>query len=344
MAFCRPDPHQTLRMSTVARRPLELRSPLLAALSRQLRLRHYSEATARSYIRWVVRYVRFHRTTHPSALGQDDVVEFLSALAIRKNVSSSTQNQAMAAISFLYREVLGTPLEELEPIARAKRAVRLPVVLTKDEVKQLIARMEGTPQLVAMLLYGSGLRVLECLTLRVKDIDFGSHEIVIRGGKGDKDRLTMLPVGVEGRLRSHLEEVRALHGRDLKRGGGRADIPNALARKFPRASTEWRWQYVFPAARTYIDVASRELRRHHLHVTVVQRAVADAVRASGLTKRATCHTFRHSFATHLIENGYDIRTVQELLGHSDVRTTMIYTHVLRGGGRGVRSPIDAFLQ
>jgi integron integrase len=250
----------------------------------------------------------------------------------------------MAAISFLYREVLGTPLEQMDPIARAKRPVRLPVVLTTDEVKMVIARMDGTPQLVAMLLYGSGLRVLECLSLRVKDIDFASHEITVRGGKGDKDRLTMLPGSVEGRLREHLDEVRALHHRDLKRGGGRADVPNALARKYPSASTEWRWQYVFPATRTCIDLASRELRRYHLHVTVVQRAVSEAVRASGLTKRATCHTFRHSFATHLIENGYDIRTVQELLGHTDVRTTMIYTHVLRGVGRGVRSPIDAFLQ
>jgi integron integrase len=253
----------------------------------------------RVYIRWVVRYVRFHGTRHPSQLDQDDVVEFLSALAIRNRVSASTQNQAMAAISFLYREVLGTPLEQLDPIARAKRAVRLPVVLTPEEVKQLIARMEGTPQLVAKLLYGSGLRVLECLTLRVKDVDFAAHEIVVRGGKGDKDRLTMLPLGIEERLREHLKEVRALHERDLKRGGGRVDIPNALARKYPHASTEWRWQYVFPAGRTYIDVVSREVRRHHLHVSVVQRAVADAVRASDLRKRATCHTFRHSFATHL---------------------------------------------
>jgi len=250
----------------------------------------------------------------------------------------------MAAISFLYREVLGTPLEQIDPIARAKRAVRVPVVLTTEEVSQVIARMDGTPQLVVMLLYGSGLRVLECLQLRVKDIDFAAHEIVVRGGKGDKDRVTMLPLGVEERLREHLAGVRGVHERDLKRGGGRADIPNALARKYPRASTEWRWQYVFPAARTYIDVVSREVRRHHLHVSAVQRAVADAVRASELTKRATCHTFRHSFATHLMESGYDIRTVQELLGHSDVRTTMIYTHVLRGGGRGVRSPIDALLR
>jgi integron integrase len=321
-----------------------LRSPLLEALRQELRLRHYSDATVRAYIRWVLRYIRFHGTRHPSELRQQDLIGFLSALAIRGRVSASTQNQAMAAISFLYRHVLGTPLEELEPIARAKRPVRLPVVLTKQEVQQVIALMEGTPQLAAMLLYGSGLRVLECLTLRVKDIDFASREIVVRGGKGDKDRLTMLPVGIEERLRDHLAVVRSLHERDLRSGGGRVDIPNALARKYPSASTEWRWQYVFPAARTYIDVISREVRRHHLHVTVVQRAVAEAVRHSGLTKRATCHTFRHSFATHLIENGYDIRTVQELLGHSDVRTTMTYTHVLRGGGRGVQSPIDAFLQ
>lgn len=279
---------------------------------------------------------------HPSELRQSDVVQFLSSLATTHRVSASTQNQAMAAISFLYREVLDTPLEQLEPVARAKRPVRLPVVLTRDEVGRLIGQMDGTPQLVATLLYGSGLRVLECLTLRVKDIDFASHEILIRGAKGDKDRLTMLPLGVEQALRDHLAIVRALHERDLRRGGGRVDIPNALARKYPKAATEWRWQYVFPATRTYIDRETRELRRHHLHVTVVQRAVAAAVAASGLTKRATCHTFRHSFATHLMENGYDIRTVQELLGHSDVRTTMIYTHVLRGGGRGVRSPIDAF--
>ncbi len=331
-------------MSTVAPRLRKSRSPLLAELSRQLQFRHYSERTARAYVRWVVRYVRFHGTRHPSELDQGQVVEFLSALAIRNRVSASTQNQAMAAISFLYRQVLGTPLEQIDPIARAKRAVRVPVVLATEEVRQVIGEMDGTPQLVAMLLYGSGLRVLECLQVRVKDIDFGAHEIVVRGGKGDKDRVTMLPLGVEERLREHLAEVRAVHERDLKRGGGRADIPNALARKYPRASTEWRWQYVFPATRTYIDVLSREVRRHHLHVSVVQRAVADAVRATDLTKRATCHTFRHSFATHLIESGYDIRTVQELLGHSDVRATMIYTHVSRGGGRGVRSPIDALLR
>jgi integron integrase len=270
------------------------------------------------------------------------VVEFLSALAIRASVSASTQNQALAALSFLYRDVLKIPLEEVEDIVRAKRPVRLPVVLTREEVARVIGELEEVPRLVVMLLYGSGLRVLECLQLRVKDVDFASLEVVVRGGKGNKDRITMLPAAVAPELRSHLEGVRALHGRDLRRGGGRVDIPNALARKYPAASTEWRWQYVFPATRTYIDLVSREMRRHHLHVTSVQRAVTEAVRSSGITKRASCHTFRHSFATHLIEDGYDIRTVQELLGHTDVRTTMIYTHVLNRGGRGVRSPIDAF--
>lgn len=320
----------------------QARSPLLTALAEQFRLRHYSERTSRAYTGWVLRYIRFHGKRHPNELGRDHVVEFLSALAIRSNVSASTQNQALAAISFLYRELLQIPLDDVEQVARAKRPVRLPVVLTRDEVRRVINQLEETPRLVAMLLYGSGLRILECLQLRVKDVDFAAHQILVRGGKGDKDRVTMLPASTEGLLHEHLEVARSIHAKDLRRGGGRVDIPTALARKYPNASTEWRWQYVFPATRTYIDVVTRELRRHHLHVTVIQRAVAEAVRSAGLMKRATCHTFRHSFATHLIEDGYDIRTVQELLGHSDVRTTMVYTHVLNRGGRGVRSPLDAF--
>jgi integron integrase len=314
----------------------------LISLSNELILRHYSERTRQAYIRWVLRYIHFHDKRHPAQLGSGEVAQFLSALAVRSGVSSSTQNQALAAISFLYKVVLNAPLEGMDQVARAKRSVRLPVVLTREEVKRVIEELEGTPRLIATLLYGSGLRVLECLQLRVKDVDFASHEILIRGGKGDKDRVTMLPAAAEAPLREHLKVTQALHARDLRRGGGRVDVPNALARKYPRAATEWRWQYVFPATRTYIDPVSRELRRHHLHVTVAQRAVTEAVRASGITKRATCHTFRHSFATHLIEDGYDIRTVQELLGHVDVRTTMIYTHVLNRGGRGVRSPLDAF--
>ncbi|HEX6627897.1 MAG TPA: integron integrase [Gemmatimonadaceae bacterium] len=317
------------------------KSPLLRSLVEQMRLRHYGGRTVGTYLSWIRRYIRFHGKRHPRELGRDQIVEFLTSLAIQSNVSASTQNQALAAIAFLYRDVLNLPLEDSEQLTRAKRPVRLPVVLTKDEVCRLIGEMDGAPQLVAMLLYGAGMRVMECLQLRVKDIDFGGRQILVRGGKGNKDRITMLPAACAVRLREHLDEVRLIHARDLRRGGGRVEIPGALAKKYPNASTEFRWQYVFPAARTHIDLVTRELRRHHTHVTVIQRAVAEAVRSAGIMKRATCHTFRHSFATHLIEDGYDIRTVQELLGHTDVRTTMIYTHVLNRGGRGVRSPIDS---
>ncbi len=306
-----------------------------------MRLRHFSSRTVDTYLSWVLRYIKFHRKRHPRELGRDHVEEYLTSLAIQSNVSASTQNQALAAIAFLYREVLNIPLEETERLTRAKRPVRLPVVLTRDEMRHLIAEMEGPAQLVAILLYGSGMRIMECLERRVKDIDFGNAQILVRGGKGDKDRVTMLPTAAESRLREQLDQVRVIHAQDMRRGGGRVDIPGALVRKYPKASTEFRWQYVFPATRTYIDIGTRELGRHHLHPTVIQRAVADAVRSAGLMKRATCHTFRHSFATHLLEDGYDLRTIQELLGHSDVRTTMIYTHVLNKGGRGVRSPMDA---
>src|SRR6266480_2134120 len=249
------------------------KSPLLAQLVEQLRLRHYSDRTTGTYLNWVLRYIRFHGKRHPRELGREQVEEFLSSLAIRSNVSASTQNQALAAIGFLYLDVLDIPLEDAEQLVRAKRPVRLPVVLTRDEVRRLIGEMDGTPQLVAMLLYGAGMRVLECLQLRVKDIDFSGHEIVIRGGKGNRYRLTLLPNAAESRLREHLEDVRLVHARDLRRGAGRVDIPGAMARKYPKASTEFRWQYVFPATRTYIDLVTRELRRHHLHVTVIQRAV-----------------------------------------------------------------------
>jgi integron integrase len=317
------------------------KSPLLASMVEHMRLRHYSPRTIETYRSWVLRYIRFHGKRHPRELGREHVEDFLSSLAIQLNVSAATQNQALAAIGLLYRDVLNLGIEDAATLARAKRPVRLPVVLSRDEMKRLIGEMDGTPQLVAMLLYGAGLRILECLQLRVKDIDFSQRQILVRGGKGNKDRVTMLPTAGEPVLRKHLEEVRLTHTRDLRRGGGRVDVPGALVRKYPKASTEFRWQWVFPAARTYIDRETRELRRHHTHVTVIQRAVAEAVRSAGLLKRATCHTFRHSFATHLLEDGYDLRTIQELLGHTDVRTTMIYTHVLNRGGRGVRSPIDA---
>ncbi len=318
-------------------------SSLLSRMREELRLRHYSPETERAYVGWVVRYVKFHGLRHPLNLSRDDLLTFLAALAVDHGVSASTQNQALAAVNFLYRDVLHHPLDEVEGIVRAKRPARLPIVMTKAEVRLVLGSMRGTQKLVATLLYGSGLRVLECLHLRIKDVDLGSHQLLVRRGKGGKDRLTMLPTAVDRALESHLARVKGVHDRDLKFGAGRVDLPYALSRKYPKAGSEWPWQYVFPAARTYYHRPSGERRRHHLHVTSVQRAVHEAVRASGITKPATCHTFRHSFATHLLEDGYDIRTVQELLGHSDVRTTMIYTHVLNRGGRGVRSPVDSLL-
>ncbi len=318
-------------------------SSLLSRMREELRLRHYSPETERAYVGWVVRYVKFHGLRHPLNLSRDDLLTFLAALAVDHGVSASTQNQALAAVNFLYRDVLHHPLDEVEGIVRAKRPARLPIVMTKAEVRLVLGSMRGTQKLVATLLYGSGLRVLECLHLRIKDVDLGSHQLLVRRGKGGKDRLTMLPTAVDRALESHLARVKGVHDRDLKFGAGRVDLPYALSRKYPKAGSEWPWQYVFPAARTYYHRPSGERRRHHLHVTSVQRAVHEAVRVSGITKPASCHTFRHSFATHLLEDGYDIRTVQELLGHSDVRTTMIYTHVLNRGGRGVRSPVDSLL-
>jgi integron integrase len=267
---------------------------------------------------------------HPAELGEEDVTRFLSGLAEAGGVSGSTQTQALSAILFLYRKVLGTELPWLERLVRAPKRSRLPVVLTRDEVSHLMRQLEGPVRLVATLLYGSGLRLLECLRLRVKDIDFEADQVTVRGGKGDKDRVTMLPNSIKPDLRRHLARVKAQHERDVASGGGEVELPTALARKFPKAGRDWRWQWVFPATRTWVN-AGGERRRAHLHETVVQRAVTQAVRATGLTKRATCHSLRHSFATHLLEDGYDIRTVQELLGHHDVSTTMIYTHVLNRG-------------
>ena len=285
--------------------------------------------------------MRFHGRRHPRDLDIEHVKSFLSALATRGQVAASTQNQALAALVFLYRDILLFPVDRVENVVRAKRPARLPTVLTRDEVRRVIAELPRLPlRLACTLLYGAGLRLLECLTLRIKDVDFELNQLVIRGGKGNKDRVTMLPAAVAPTLRTHLEKVRLLHERDLKRGGGIAPLPDALIRKFPYDGSAWRWQFVFPAARTYPDPATGARIRQHMHESVVQRAVRDAVIRAGLTKRATCHTFRHSFATHLLEDGYDIRTVQELLGHRDVNTTMIYTHVLNRGGRGVRSPLD----
>ncbi len=314
---------------------------LIPHLRSVLRTRHYSRRTEEAYVGWVRRFIRFSGDRHPRELGPLEVGRFLSSLAVDGKVAASTQNQALAAIVFLYRDVLGIPFTLGDEVVRAKRAERLPVVLTRSEVKSVLALLEGTKRLIATLLYGSGLRLLECLTLRVKDIDLASNQITLRGGKGNKDRVTMLPAGVRPALIAHIEERRTMHEGDLAAGHGSVDLPDAIGRKYLDAAFAWGWQYVFPAMRLHRDSASGVMRRHHFHESAVQRAVKEAILRAGITKSASCHTFRHSFATHLMEDGYDIRTVQELLGHSDVSTTMIYTHVLNRGGRGVRSPADA---
>jgi len=313
---------------------------LMRRMREAIQARHYSRRTYKAYSGWVRRFLSFHQLRDPRRLGVEHVSRFLSSLASGHRVSASTQNQALSALVFLYREVLELDLDGLEGVVRAKRPVRLPVVLSLDEVGAVLAQLESVPLLMASLMYGSGLRLLECCQLRVKDLDFGRGEIVVRDGKGRKDRLTLLPSRAARLLEEHLVQVRRLHLNDLRNGGGRVALPDALAAKYPRASEEWSWQWVFPANRQYVDARTGERRRHHYHETRVQRAFRSAVTAAGLTKPATCHSLRHSFATHLLEAGYDIRTIQELLGHSDVATTMIYTHVLNRGGYGVRSPLD----
>jgi len=305
-----------------------------------IRVRHYSIRTEQAYLQWIRRFVLFHGKRHPRDLGGPEVTAFLSDLAVRKNVAASTQNQALNAILFLYREVLHVELPWLQDVQRAKPAHHLPVVLTREEVKHLLAQLEGTLWLMGSLTYGAGLRLLECLRLRVKDLDLHRGELLVRDGKGHKDRVTMLPKRLVDPLKTHLARVRQLHEKDVAEGFGRVYLPFALERKYPNADREWGWQYVFPSNRRSIDPRSQIERRHHAAPDVLQRAVKNAVRKAQIIKPASVHTLRHSFATHLLESGYDIRTVQELLGHSDVRTTMIYTHVLNRCGRGVVSPID----
>jgi len=305
-----------------------------------IRIKHYSIRTEQAYLQWIRRYILFHGKRHPRELGADHLSAFLSDLAVRGRVAAATQNQALNAILFLYRQVLKQNLPWIEGVQRAKQPQHLPVVLTRPEVKHVLAQLEGTVWLMASLTYGGGLRLLECLRLRVKDIDFERGELTIRDGKGQKDRVTMLPRLLIDPLRTHLSRVHLLHVRDVAEGYGRVYLPFALDRKYPNADREWAWQYIFPAARRSIDPRSRLERRHHASPDVLQRAIKNAVRSAGLAKPASVHTLRHSFATHLLQSGYDIRTVQELLGHSDVKTTMIYTHVLNRGGRGVVSPLD----
>ena len=307
-----------------------------------LRSRHYSRRTEEAYLHWIRRFLAFHGGIHPRELAKSEVNRFLTHLAISQKVAASTQNQALAAVLFLYQHVLGEPLDRIEGVVRARKPKRLPVVLTRDEAQALLTELEGVPSLVCALLYGAGLRLLEALALRVKDLDFGRGEITVRQGKGQKDRVTMVPGALLEPLQDDLRRVRRQHEADLKSGLGQAPMPDALARKYPHAAREWGWQWVFPASSHYLDRTTGIRHRHHLHESVIQKAVHQAAQRVGLTKRVTTHAFRHSFATHLLEDGYDIRTVQELLGHKDVQTTMVYTHVLNRGGRGVRSPLDGF--
>lgn len=313
---------------------------LLERVRQTIRAKHYSRRTESAYVDWIRRYIVFHRKRHPSEMGASDIGAFLTWLAPERRVSASTQNQALSALLFLYRDVLHIPLGQIENVPRARMPVRVPVVLSRDEVARIMKHLDGVTWIIVALLYGSGLRLQECLELRVKDIDLERRQIVIPRGKGQKDRPTLLPTSVIEPLARHLDSVKRQHQGDLARGFGRVVLPFALDRKYPNAPTEWGWQFVFPASRICTDPRWGPPTRFHLHESVVQKAVADVGRRAGIIKRVGPHTFRHSFATHLLEDGYDIRTVQELLGHADVGTTMVYTHVLARGPLGVRSPVD----
>jgi integron integrase len=319
---------------------VERKRKLLDQVRDVIRLKHYSIRTEEAYVTWIRRFILFRKKRHPSEMGEQEISEFLTHLAVQERVAASTQNQALNAIVFLYRAVLKRDLGEIRGIQWAKRPARLPVVFTKEEAKAVLDHLEGTKWLMASLLYGSGLRLMECLRLRVKDIEFIYRRIAVRDAKGDQDRVTILSDALIEPLHSHLKRVRALHKKDLEDGFGEVYLPYALERKYRNASRQWGWQYVFPSSRRSRDPRTRVIRRHHIAETVLQRAVRTAVRASNMVKPGSCHTFRHSFATHLLEAGYDIRTVQELLGHKDVSTTMIYTHVIKKGGMGVQSPLD----
>jgi integron integrase len=316
-------------------------APRLLDQTRELiRIRHYSIRTEQAYVQWIRRFILFHGKQHPRHMGGPEVTAFLSDLAIKRNVSASTQNQALNAILFLYRDVLKISLPWLSEVQRAKKPQHLPIVFTREEVKALLAKLEGTSWLMVGLIYGGGLRLMECLRLRVKDIDFHYKQLLIRDAKGQKDRVTILASSLADPLRTHLARVRELHEADTRAGFGRVYLPYALAQKYPSADRDWGWQYVFPSVRRSTDPRSAVERRHHAPEDSLQRAVKQAIRSANIVKPGSVHTLRHSFATHLLESGYDIRTVQELLGHADVKTTMIYTHVLNRGGRGVVSPVD----
>jgi integron integrase len=316
---------------------------LLDRVRMAIRARHYSLRTEEAYVAWIRRFILFHDKRHPREMGEAEINAFVTHLAVEGSVSASTQTQALSALLFLYRHVLQKELPELDTVIRAKRPGRLPTVLTRAEVRSVIGRTDGVARLVTTLLYGTGMRLLECLRLRVKDVEFGNNRILVRDTKGHRDRVVPFPAVVRAALPSWLAKVKRMHSRDLAEGYGSVFLPDAIGRKYPGADRDWGWQYVFPAEHRSVDPrdpAGKALRRHHLHETVIQRAVRQAVFDCRISRRVSCHTFRHSFATHLLEEGYDIRTIQELLGHQDVKTTMIYTHVLNRGGRGVRSPAD----
>ncbi len=316
-------------------------SKLLDEVRGVIRAKHYSIRTEEAYLDWIKRFILFHHKRHPKDMGEPQVSQFLTHLAVEKNVAASTQNQAMSAILFLYKEVLRQPLDWLDQVVRAKQPQRLPVVLTKEEVRAILNQLKGEKWLIASLLYGSGLRLLEALRLRVKDVDFGYQQIMVRNGKGAKDRVTMLPITLKEGLRKQLKKVKATHETDLFAGHGAVYLPYALEKKYKNANQQFGWQYLFPSPHRSIDPRAHVERRHHLSESVVQATVHQAVQQAGIAKPASCHTLRHSFATHLLEDGYDIRTIQALLGHQDLSTTQVYLHVLNSSDKGVRSPFDA---
>jgi integron integrase len=319
------------------------KSPFLEQVRDAIRVRHYSVRTERSYLDWIVRYIRFHRNRHPKDMGEAQVAQFLTHLAVKSDVAANTQNQALNALNFLYRIVLERPLGNLQSLVRAKKPARLPVVLTPDEVSRILRKLDNVYWLAACLMYGSGLRLMETVRLRVKDLDFEHRAIFVRGGKGAKDRVVTLPDELILPLKRHLQSVKLFHDKDLADGYGDVHLPHALSRKYPTAGCQWNWQYVISAERRSVDPRSGIQRRHHIDASALQRAVKQAIRKAGIEKPASCHTLRHSFATHLLERDMDIRTVQEQLGHSDIRTTQIYTHVLNRGGSAVLSPLGSVL-
>jgi integron integrase len=340
-ALAKPSPPQVTSQRPIGLPPAVGKPKLMDRLREALRSRHYSRCTEQAYCLWVKRFIFFHNVRHPVEMAEPEINAFLTHLAIKEKVSASTQNQALSALLFLYRHVLGKEIGDLGEVIRARRPKRLPVVMTREEVKAVLGHLTGDKWLMASLMYGAGLRLRECAKLRVHDLDLTANQITVRDGKGFKDRLTMLPETAKDPLREQLARVRQIHQRDLADGFGRVSLPYALARKYPNAPMDWGWQWVFPQGHRWNNRRTGEQGRHHVDESIPQKAVKAAVRKANIAKHATCHTFRHSFATHLLEAGYDIRTVQELLGHKDVKTTMVYTHVLNRGGRGVRSPVDA---